>query len=277
MLRFLHNLVIFTKTFNMKKKVKSFGALIKEKRVSTVAGAWVFYFLVSLLPLLFLFVTAFGVLGVDVSKEMVFSLPKSIQGTASSLMRTASDTSKGVTIFFIIAVIFSASTLLTQMNKDGEYIYGVKSKNRKGIFRRLWAITSLATLFTLFLSFALIFVFKKAVFSYFGISASPLVVISAIFFTILLCYAIIILLEKFISPVKLTFGISLAGAGVTFIITAVGTTLFTLYLNTFRFTGAFYGSLAGVIVFIIWAYILMLALVLGSMVNVSLYKKSQKV
>ncbi len=261
----------------MKKKVKSLGALIKEKRVSTVAGAWVFYFLVSLIPLLFLFVTAFGVFGVDVSKEMVFSLPKSIQGTANSLIRTASDTSKGVTVFFIIAVIFSASTLLTQMNKDGEYIYGLKSRYRKGIFRRVWAITSLAVLFALFLSFALVFVFKKAVFSYFGVNASPLVVITAIFFTLLLSYAIIILLEKFISPVKLSFAISLAGAGVTFIITAVGTALFTLYLNTFRFTGAFYGSLTGVIVFIIWAYILMLALVLGSMVNVSLYKKRQKV
>lgn len=260
----------------MTKKVISVHSLIKEKRVSTVAGAWVFYFIISLLPLLFLFVTAFALFGVDVGNEVASALPRNVQGTFASLISTARNASKGVTAFFILTVLFSASTLLTQMSKDGEYLYGLKSKRRKGIFRRFWAITALAVLFGVFISFAVAITFRELVFSYFGISGARITVVTAIFFTILLCYAIIILLERFISPVSLPFGISLAGAGVSLLITIVGTALFTAYLNYFKFTSIFYGSLAGVIVFVIWAYILMLALVFGAIINTSLYKKYKK-
>ena len=36
---------------------------INNKRITTVAGAWVYYFLMALVPFVFLIVTAFGVFG----------------------------------------------------------------------------------------------------------------------------------------------------------------------------------------------------------------------
>ena len=49
------------------KKVKTVIDLITTKRLTTVAGAWVFFFLTSIIPLAFLLVTACGVFKVDLS------------------------------------------------------------------------------------------------------------------------------------------------------------------------------------------------------------------
>ena len=48
-------------------KIKKFVKPFKDKRLTTVAGSWVFYFLLAVVPLTFLLVTAFGVFGVDIS------------------------------------------------------------------------------------------------------------------------------------------------------------------------------------------------------------------
>ena len=50
--------------------------IVRQKRITTVAGAWTFYFLTSLLPIVFLLITAFGVFGVDISADVVGRLPE---------------------------------------------------------------------------------------------------------------------------------------------------------------------------------------------------------
>jgi membrane protein len=53
----------------------------------------------------------------------------------------------------------------------------------------------------------------------------------------------------------------------------LGTIGFTVYLRFFSSYNAFYGSLATVIIFLLWAYILMLALAVGVIINMKSYKK----
>ena len=43
----------------LKRAINSAVKTISEKRLTTVAGAWVYYFLIALIPLAFLVVTAF--------------------------------------------------------------------------------------------------------------------------------------------------------------------------------------------------------------------------
>ena len=98
--------------------------IINEKRLTTVAGAWVYYFLSSVIPLAFLIVTAFSVFGINVTSDIVSRLPEEFRLAGETIVQTAKKASKGVTLFFIITVIFSCTTLLNQMSKDGDFIYG---------------------------------------------------------------------------------------------------------------------------------------------------------
>ena len=83
------------------------------------------------------------------------------------------------------------------------------------------------------------------------------------------------MLNKFICPHKLKFKEMAIGAMVSLGAIVLGTIGFALYLRFFNSYNAFYGSLAGIIVFLLWAYILMVGLVAGVIVNVMLKQKNQ--
>ena len=248
--------------------------LFAEKRLTTVAGAWVYYFLSSVIPLAFLIITAFSVFGVNFTGDVVSRLPEEFRLAGETIVQTAEKASNGVTAFFIISVIFSCTTLLNQMSKDGDFIYGEKSKHKRGVFRRLWAIGALAVLFVVFLGVALLFAFGNLIFSKYtsGGVLKLLLTILAFTFIISVSYSIILVLHNFISPIKLKFKEIALGGFFSLCIIVLGTIVLILYLKFFRPYNAFYGSLASIIVFLLWAYILMLGLVFGVIINMQVRK-----
>ena len=263
----------------MKKNfVWSFFDLLNKKRITTVAGAWVYYFLTAFVPLLFLIVTAFSVFGVSLTRDLISRLPEEFRLAGQKVIETAENSSKGATIFFVIAVVFSCTNLLNQMSKDGDFIYEANSKIKRGIFRRVWAVFALALLFILFLGEAFVLAFSS------NIKLNALlnpredifVTLFVFLFTIILGYAIIYVLNKFISPLKMNFSDLAIGTMFALFIMVVGTIGFTIYLKFFSNYNAFYGSLAGVIIFLIWAYILMFGLSFGAIINMQLYKIRQQ-
>ncbi len=263
----------------MKKNfVSSFFNLINRKRLTTVAGAWVYYFLTAFVPLLFLIVSAFGVFGVSLTHDLISRLPNEFRLAGEKIIETAENSSKGATVFFVIAVVFSCTNLLNQMSKDGDFIYETHSKIKRGIFRRLWAVLALAMLFILFLGVAFIFAFSSSIklTAFLSPRKDIFVTIIVFLFTIILGYAIIYVLSKFISPLKMKFYDLAIGTMLALFIMVLGTIGFIIYLRFFSNYNAFYGSLAGVIVFLIWAYILMLGLSFGAIVNMQLYRLRQE-
>lgn len=260
----------------MIKRIKAVFKIITEKRLTTVAGAWVYYFLASVIPIAFLLVTAFGVFGVSVSNELVARLPDEFRNAGEVIASTAENASKSVTVFFVITVVFSCTTLLNQMSKDGDFIYGAKSKTKRGVMRRIWALFALASLFFAFLGAAFLFAFWNVIFE--GVTQGGIyklfITIMAFFLIILFAYGVIILLNGFISPIRLTFKQISLGALFSLFIIVLGTIYFTVYLRFFANYNAFYGSLAGIVVFLLWAYIVMLGLASGVIVNMKLYEKN---
>lgn len=254
-------------------------SIISEKRLTTVAGAWVYYFLISAVPIAFLFVTAFGALGIDVTKELISRFPIEFRSAGQAIANTAKNASDSVTIFFVGTVIFSCTTLLSQMSKDGDFIYGVQSKTRRGIFRRLWAIVALGALFILFLALAIIFVLSSTLsikwylFSRLQITLTIL----GFLFIIIFSYAIILVLNIYICPHKIKFSEIALGSLISLFIMVLGTIFFVLYVRFFASFNAFYGSLASIIVFLLWTYILMIGLALGVIINDQIIQKSWSV
>ena len=253
----------------MKNHVKSIFQLFSEKRLTTVAGAWVYYFLMSVIPLAFLLATAFGVFGINILFDLVSRLPEEFREAGIVIAETAEKASKSVTLLFILTVIFSCSTLLNQMSKDGDFIYGVKAEKKRGVMRRLWAIIALGALFSVFLCIAFLFAFRGKIITrgFNGGGARLLLTILAFLLCISFCYMIIIALYKFISPVKQPLRTLLSGGLVSLATTVIGTLGLSVYLRFFNTYNAFYGSLAAIVFFLIWAYIVMVGLVVGTIIN----------
>jgi membrane protein len=261
----------------VKNKIVGFVDYLNKNRLTTVAGAWVFFFLTSVVPIAFLIVTAFGVFGVSVTQDLISRLPIEFRAAGEVIATTAERASKGATVLFIGSVILSCTTLLNQMSKDGDAIYGVNAKHKRGLFRRAWAFAALAVLFLTFLALAFVFAFGSALIRtklYFR-GNKTYVTIAAFTLIILFGFLVIMALNKFISPIRLKIKDVWLGSFVSLFIIVIGTIGFILYLRFFNAYNAFYGSLAAIIVFLLWAYILMIGLVFGVIVNSKRLKKEK--
>ncbi len=259
----------------MKNPIKKVVELFNENRLTTVAGAWVYYFLMSVIPLAFLLATAFSVFGISVLNELVSTLPEEFREAGQAISETAEKVSKGATLLFIITAIFSCTTLLNQMSKDGDFIYGVNATAKRGILRRLWAIVALGALFALFLFMAFLFAFHSRIFpqNVADSSLKLILTILAFSFVIFFCYAIIIVLYKYISPVNQRLRELFLGGFCSLSVIVLGTLGLAIYLRYFSSYNAVYGSLTAIVVFLLWAYIVMLGLAVGVIVNKVVYRR----
>lgn len=257
--------------------IKWFLGVLKEKRLTTIAGAWVYFFLLAIVPLIFLLLTAFGFFGVDISLDLVAKLPNEFSEIGKLLVQTASNVSNGFTIFFAITVLFSCYSLLNQMSKDGYSLYGYKLKQGVSIKRRVLTIVALAVLFAIFLFSALMAFFGNTLLERIRLHQAGKVLTTILFFFLLIgvSYVIIVLLNRYISPIRLPFSVLAIGSLVSLAVIVLGTIGFTVYLRFFNSYNAFYGSLATIIVFLLWCYIFMLGLLLGVIVNTILANKEK--
>lgn len=257
--------------------LREFMVYVNDGRLTTVAGAWVFFFLTSVVPLAFLIITAFGVFGVSVTQDFVSRLPEEFRTAGEAIASTAEKATRGTTLLFVGSVVLSCTALLNQMSKDGDAVYRVKAKRKRGLFRRVWALVALAVLFLSFLALAFSFSFGSALIKdkiyAFGDKLS--LTIAAFSLIIVFGFCIITVLNKFISPVRLNFREVWLGSFLSLFIIVLGTIGFILYLRFFNAYNAFYGSLAAVVVFLLWAYIVMLGLVFGAIVNAWFFNKEK--
>ena len=154
----------------------------------------------------------------------------------------------------------------------------IKPEQRRGLGRRLFAVASLGVIFCVFLVAALVFAFEGKIIAILGIAdkSGIFTEILSFLFIILFIYAIIILLNKIICPVKISFSKLVTGAFVALCIIVIGSIAFMLYLRFFNNYNKFYGSLAAIIVFLLWAYIVMLGLSIGAVTCTYLCDKRVK-
>lgn len=255
------------------RKIKGAISTVKKARVTTVAGAWVFYFLLAVIPLAFLLFTAFNIFKVDADFTFVKAFPEEFSTALNVVEQASKNVSKGVTVFFGITVIVSISSLLNQMSKDGAFIYGVERRRKKGISPRLLAVFALLVLFVMFIIVALIISFRNKLFN--GLnstkSSKMVVVFSAFIILVSVSYVFLMFLNKFISPVKLTFKEIATGSIISLMVMFLGTIVFIVYVKFFSTYNAFYGVLSGVIVMLLWSYILMLGIVMGVLVSMKMH------
>ncbi len=259
-------------------KIVSVFSYVAKKRFSTVAGAWVFYFLLALLPMVFLFITALNFFGLDAGDAVVSRLPEELKEIGDALVTAAQGASGSVTVFFVVSVVFSCSTFVTQMIKDGEYLYGKVRQGRRGLFRRLISLGAVAVIFLSFLWSACAFAFGGKITIGGEVRQINFPRVFLLFtLVIVTCYVIIIALNGFVCPIKTSAANFLIGSLVSLAVIAAGTVALILYLKFFKFYNVFYGGLAGVLIFLVWSYVVMCGLVAGVCVNAFNVNKYRRV
>lgn len=257
---------------NSRIDLKKYG----ELRLSTVAGAWVFYFLVALLPLIFLLITAFAVFGVNIKAELTANVPVEFKDAVVAVIEAAENATSGFTVFFIVTVFISGSALFYQMRKDSAYIYGVKTTGG-GILKRISAVIALGVLFAAFIGAAFLFSFEKLLFSEIFSGGNSVVLKIGVFGAVIVaCFFLNVMLNAFVSPVKIPFSAAAAGSAASISMIVAGTIGFIVYLRLFNPYNPFYGSLAAALVFLFWTYILMFGLSCGVAVSKRAYYKTGK-
>ena len=259
------------------KKIRKIKNSAYGYRVSTVAGAWVFYFLLAVVPFAFLLISAFSLFNVDLSDFFAARLPEEFKTAAFVILSTAEKVSGGLTVFFAFTVLTSTFALINQMVKDGEFIYGVKRKVKKRVPKFFFVFAFLIMLFFVFLFAAAAFAVAIYIFFPHGTAragkASKLLVFSSLL--VLSCYIILIFLNRFICPVKTPLRFVFSGSFVSLSVIVSGTIGFILYVRFFNAYNAFYGKLAAIVVFLLWTYIFMLGICLGSVYISKMIKRDK--
>ena len=259
----------------MRKNLKALFLALAKNRVTTVAGAWVFFFLSALLPLTFLFVTAFGVFGVDLSLWFISTLPEELREGGTVLVETAKRASNGTTFLFVCVVIFSSSSLLHQMRKDGNAIYGADLKFRRTVNARILAILSIIGLFVVLVLCAFLSIFGKEVANRYLETYRARVITSTVtgVGTTLLAYFAVVFLNKYVCPFKTKLKDLSLGALLSLSIVFLTTFGVWAYLRLFGKVNALYGAMSGITVFLLWSYFVMTGLVAGVVVNRHFFSK----
>lgn len=261
---------------NFYKKVVKLLQSIKRSGITTFAGAWVFSFIMALVPIFCLLTTAFNLFGVNLVYYLTAYLPKEFKLAGEVIAESVSRISSTATIFVAGSVVFSCTTMLAQMSRDGDLIYGFSKKGKLSRIERVWAVLALSVLFVFFIACALVVSFWNTLFSPFLISDKFGIIKVVLSFTLIIlgAYSIIVMLNKYICPFNLPLSISLSGSLVSLFIIVLGTIGFIIYIRIFNTYGAFYGSLTAIAIFFLWTYILMLSLVAGAFVCKKLYFKT---
>ncbi|MDU1955217.1 MAG: YihY/virulence factor BrkB family protein [Peptoniphilus lacydonensis] len=249
-------------------------------------GASLTYFLVlSVFPFLISLINAInfsGILNLKYIFSMLEVLPADIQNTVTTFLKELQNASSSsfFTISFI-AGLFTASTAVFKLIKIINLSYGFSEKRN---FFKLRFLALIFTISLIIMFFMLIFtqifgeIIYKTVMSYLGAESAVFNKIWSLGKNVIpLGYMLIIfmLLYKF-SPSDskehmITFKGVLPGAVFSTLGVIIVSIVFGFYVSNFGKYSITYGSLGGIIVFLVWLYLLSVIILIGAEINSTIY------
>lgn len=284
-MKFLNNFIEKTKD---KKAFTFFDKLIYRilnHDTLSYGGSLTYFLVLSIFPFLISLINAINFSGI-LDPEYIFSLldvlPSEIQSIVTDFLRELQSSSSGsfFTISFV-AGLFTASTAVFKLIKIINSSYGFDEK-RGFIKLRLIALFFTLSLITMLFMLILTQIFGQIIYvtviKYLDIDNEFFEMIWRIAKNIIpLIYMLVtfILLYKF-SPSRsrenmVTFRGVLPGAIFSTFGVIIVSLVFGFYVSNFGKYSITYGSLGGIIVFLIWLYLLSTIILIGAEINATLY------
>ncbi|GKV65074.1 MULTISPECIES: YihY/virulence factor BrkB family protein [unclassified Sporosarcina] len=268
--------------------IKQLIIRLKELDVSATGSQLAFFFLLSLFPLLIFLFTLLPYLNLDQSQIFLFIREYAPESTAALIEGTLSEVldnrSGGLLSVGILATIWSASKGMSAVTKGLNHAYEVEDDRNFFVSKGLSIGFTIMLIATVIVALVLpIFgqPIGKFFFSFLGLEESFLTVWTYIRFIIppVMIFAVFSLLYWLVPDIKLRYKSIIPGsifATIGWILTSLA---FSFYISNFGSYANTYGSIAGIIVLIMWLYLSAIILLIGGIINSVMqerYKKKQQ-
>ena len=267
---------------NIKKYIKRLYKVIRKNEMRILPGQIAYFIVLSIIPLVSLIGYIASLFSIDVEyvvDAINGSLPKQI---IEIILPAFSNTSLLTGISFII-VVFIASNGTSSIIVASNILF--KLEDTGYIRRRIKAFLMLLILVTLFLFMLIVLAFGdnliKIVFKLIFTSSVPKAVYEMFLFAKwLVGLLIVFILVKMIFTIAPDSPIPSKnmnkGALFTTLSWLLITSIYSIYVTNFADYSLFYGSLANIVILMIWIYILSYTLVIGIAINSDDYLEDKK-
>lgn len=228
----------------------------KNKRYDTLAGTLSFFFILSFVPLLYLCLNLYVKIGTRFNLEI--ELPSVIQNYISF------DLNAGVSIFFILTTIYSASKFFTQLRKTGEIVYDIK-KPRVTIKTQVLSCVLVIMLMVIVSAGLLLMSLCNTFLKYSW--AKALVTILTYLVFLLMLYGFLCLINK--TACQLDVRIRELNKGIIFslIYVTIVSAIFIVYVTSFADFEKLYGVFSTIVIAFLYVFLMMKGIVMGIISN----------
>ena len=253
----------------MKNFVLRLRKIIKfytDKRFSTIAGTLVYFLLMSLAPFIVWLTLLLG--NADLEQFLSSALFEALTPFLTYLKNSAQTAASGAGIILLATSLYSSTNFFYHLRRSGEIVYG-SAMVKGGIkLRILSALLIIVTIF--FIAFlAAVMVTGRWILIIF--MPEILCDIISVVFVTMLTFFIVILMNLFACPYRLSFNEVFSGSILTTILWILFVLGFTVYIR-YASPGKLYGAIASVIIFLLWCYFMMCCFVIGMIRNGAVMK-----
>ena len=274
-----------SKVDTLKRTFKEFSA----DNITDWAAALTYYGLLALFPALIALVSIIGLVGSSLTDPLLENVGKVAPGPAKDILTSTIENLAGsqgaAGIAFIVGLalaLYSASSYISAFTRASNSIYDVEEG------RPIWKLKPQQILIALLLIVMLVVIavavtvsgplaaevgkligVSDAAVTVWDFAKIPLILLSVSFMFAFLYWAAPNIKQpgfKFISP----------GGMVALVIWIIASLLFAFYVATFASYNKTYGSLGGVIVFLVWLWITNIAILFGAEFNSELQRSQQR-
>jgi membrane protein len=274
-----------SKKDTLKRTFKEFSA----DNLSDWAAALTYYSVLAVFPMLIALVSIIGLVGASATQPLIDNLGTVAPGPAkdilTSTLQNLQSNQGAAGVAFIVGVVLalnSASSYISAFTRASNSIYEVEEG------RPIWKLKPIQILITLVLILLLVIIAVAVTVSgplaqevgklvgvgdtavtVWDIAKIPLILLAVSFMIAFLYWAAPNVKQpgfKFVSP----------GGIVALVIWIIASLLFAFYVATFASYDKTYGSLGGVVVFLLWLYITNLAILFGAEFNSELQRSQQR-
>ncbi|MGW0564046.1 YihY/virulence factor BrkB family protein [Streptomyces sp. NPDC003016] len=272
---------------------KSWGAVLrrtvaefKDDELADRAAALTYYGVLALFPALLVLVSLLGIAGESATKSILDNLTKLTPGAARDIITNAVEqlqasggTGSILAIVGLVGALWSASGYVAAFIRSSNAVYDIPEG------RPAWKVTPLRLALTLILMLlacvsALIVVFTgglaRQLGTALGVGDTALTVWSIAKWPVLvLLVTIMIALLYWASPNARGRGFKWVtpGSFLALVIWMIASAGFALYVANFGSYNKTYGTLAGVIIFLVWLWITNLAILLGLEFDAEMFRQ----
>lgn len=272
------------------KKKRRFNLLqllgnITKHHVGAYAAQAAFFFMLSLIPMLLILVTIVirytALTKAEVLSAILTAFPRTVQGLMSSIVNQVYGLSGSVLPLTVLAAVWSAGKGVLSMSTGMNLVYESK-ETRNFIYIRIRA--SLYTVFfiVLIVVFLVLSVFGSSIKSVieehvpFMAGVFSHMLRTRVLTTTIILFVFTMVFFKFLPNRQTKLRYELPGTIFTSAGWAAISWLFSVYLQIFTGFKTMYGSMATIILIMLWLYFCMYCILLGAEINRLVFPKAEE-